>query len=252
MRLDILCKGGFPSDGYSFARLFGYLHTFGCKYTNYFHITIRLVRIYADYYIILTDLRGFMRLRNNIFAEAFDYLKREKGIKTQKRLAELMGVSEDTITRILKDRTEVTEDIITKLQTASGCIFNLQWLRGEDAFNMLASDAAEAELRKNESKQNEIDPASLANAAISAYVESISTLKQTISKMEVQHERELSDKNARIVELENTIKDKITIIKAREARIVELERQLSAASSSDLSKYPFGIGVADERKRQMK
>lgn len=81
-----------------------------------------------------------MRLRNNIFAAAFDYLKREKGIKTQKSLAELMGVSEDTITRILKDRCEVTEDIITKLQTASGCIFNLQWLRGEDAFHMLASD----------------------------------------------------------------------------------------------------------------
>ena len=240
-----MCKGGFPSDGYSFARLFDYLHTFGCKYTNYFHTTIRLVRICADYYIILTDLRGFMRLRNNIFAEAFDYLKREKGIKTQKRLAELMGVSEDTITRILKDRTEVTEDIITKLQTASGCIFNLQWLRGEDAFNMLAIDAAEAELRKSESKQNEIDPASLANATISAQIE-------TISRMEVQHERELADRDARIVELKNTIEDKITIIKAREARIVELERQLSAASSSDLSKYPFGIGAAEERKRQRK
>jgi transcriptional regulator with XRE-family HTH domain len=78
-----------------------------------------------------------MRLRNNLFAAAFDYLKREKGIKTQKRLAELMGVSEDTITRILKDRCEVTEDIITKLQTASGCIFNLQWLRGEDSTHML-------------------------------------------------------------------------------------------------------------------
>ena len=51
-----------------------------------------------------------------------------------------MGVSEDTITRILKDRTDVTEDIITKLQTASGCIFNLQWLRGEDPYNMLAGD----------------------------------------------------------------------------------------------------------------
>lgn len=81
-----------------------------------------------------------MRLRNNIFAAAFDYLKREKGIKTQKSLAELMGVSEDTITRILKDRTDVTEDIITKLQTASGCIFNLQWLRGEDPNHMLAFD----------------------------------------------------------------------------------------------------------------
>jgi transcriptional regulator with XRE-family HTH domain len=81
-----------------------------------------------------------MRLRNNIFAAAFDYLKREKGIKTQKRLAELMGVSEDTITRILKDRCDVTEDIITKLQTASGCIFNLQWLRGEDSTHMLVAD----------------------------------------------------------------------------------------------------------------
>jgi transcriptional regulator with XRE-family HTH domain len=81
-----------------------------------------------------------MRLRNNLFAAAFDYLKREKGIKTQKRLAELMGVSEDTITRILKDRCEVTEDIITKLQTASGCIFNLQWLRGEDSTHMLIED----------------------------------------------------------------------------------------------------------------
>lgn len=79
-----------------------------------------------------------MRRRNNIFAAAFDYLKREQGVKTQKELACRMGVSEDTITRILKDRTDVTEDIITKLQTASDCIFNLQWLRGEDV-PMLAS-----------------------------------------------------------------------------------------------------------------
>ena len=84
-----------------------------------------------------------MRLRNNIFAAAFDYLKRNTDIKTQKELAHRMGLTENTITRILKDYTEVTEDIITKLQTASGCIFNLQWLRGEDAFHMLASDLEE-------------------------------------------------------------------------------------------------------------
>ena len=67
-----------------------------------------------------------------------------------------MGVSEDTITRILKDRTEVTEDIITKLQTASGCIFNLQWLRGEDPDHMLIDDAsADAELVNQDSMVNE-------------------------------------------------------------------------------------------------
>lgn len=79
-----------------------------------------------------------MDLRNNRFAAAFDELKRNHGIKTQKELAKRMGVNENTITRILKGYTEVTEDIITKLQTASGCIFNLQWLRGEDD-TMLAS-----------------------------------------------------------------------------------------------------------------
>jgi plasmid maintenance system antidote protein VapI len=80
-----------------------------------------------------------MRLRNNNFAAAFDEMKRRGIVKTQKELAHKMGVSEDTITRILKDRTEVTEDVITKLQTASGCLFNLQWLRGESNI-MLAED----------------------------------------------------------------------------------------------------------------
>ena len=224
-----MCKGGFPSDGYSFARLFDYLHTFGCKYTNYFHTTIRLVRICADYYIILTDLRGFMRLRNNIFAEAFDYLKREKGIKTQKRLAELMGVSEDTITRILKDRTEVTEDIITKLQTASGCIFNLQWLRGEDDEPMLAADIGNKNMHQSASI---IDPGSAINAALAAKDETIDTLK------------------ARIVELKSTIADKEDMIKARDARIVELEQKIAKMQFSDIDNYPFSIGAAEERQKR--
>jgi transcriptional regulator with XRE-family HTH domain len=163
-----------------------------------------------------------MRLRNNIFAAAFDYLKREKGIKTQKRLAELMCVSEDTITRILKDRCEVTEDIITKLQTASGCIFNLQWLRGEDSTCMLAKDMLSVP------EPQPIDQSSLVNAAIAAKDETIDSLK------------------SRIADLQRTISDKEEIIKAREARIVALERQLASASMSDIERYPFTIGAAED------
>lgn len=181
-----------------------------------------------------------MRLRNNIFAAAFDYLKREKGIKTQKKLAELMGVSEDTITRILKDRCEVTEDIITKLQTASGCIFNLQWLRGEDPNCMLMEDLAYYkqhqeerlvfERNTQENEQTGIDQSSLVNALLAAKDETIDSMK------------------SRIADLQRTIADKEEIIKAREARIAELERQLAAASTSDLSRYPFTIGAADKPK----
>lgn len=170
-----------------------------------------------------------MRLRNNIFAKAFDYLKREKGIKTQKRLAELMGVSEDTITRILKDRTEVTEDIITKLQTASGCIFNLQWLRGEDDEPMLAADISNKNMHQSASI---IDPGSAINAALAAKDETIETLK------------------ARIVELKSTIADKEDMIKARDARIVELEQKLAKIQISDIDNYPFSIGAAEERQKR--
>ena len=165
-----------------------------------------------------------MKLRNNIFAAALDYLKRNTDIKTQKELARRMGVTETTITRILKDYTEVTEDIITKLQTASGCIFNLQWLRGEDSEHMLAVDVVETP----KESQPVIDQSSMVNAIIAAKDETIATLQ------------------ARIVDLERTIADKDTIIKDREARIVTLEHKLSAYTTSDLDNYPFSLGVADD------
>ena len=121
-----------------------------------------------------------MRLRNNIFASAFDELKRNHGIKTQKELARRMGVSEDTITRIMKNRTEVTEDIITKLQTASGCIFNLQWLRGEDPFHMLAKDVENSPKPSDEP----IDHSSLVNAMLAAKDETIAAKDETISSLQ--------------------------------------------------------------------
>jgi transcriptional regulator with XRE-family HTH domain len=183
-----------------------------------------------------------MKLRNNIFAAALDYLKRNTDIKTQKELARRMGVTENTITRILRDYTEVTEDIITKLQTASGCIFNLQWLRGEDSEHMLAVDVVETP----KESQPVIDQSSMVNASLSAYIQLTNRLTDDLKKKEIEMQERLAEKDARIAELKNTISDKDTIIKDREARIVALERQLAAAATSDLDNYPFSVGVADD------
>ena len=183
-----------------------------------------------------------MKLRNNIFAAALDYLKRNTDIKTQKELARRMGVTETTITRILKDYTEVTEDIITKLQTASGCVFNLQWLRGEDSEHMLAVDVVETP----KESQPVIDQSSMVNASLSAYIQLTNRLTDDLKKKEIEMQERLSEKDARIVELKNTIADKDTIIKDRESRIVALERKLSAYATSDLDNYPFSVGVADD------
>ena len=80
------------------------------------------------------------KTRNNNFAAALDYLKRQSKEKLyQKDLAEMLGVTENTISNIINYHTVVSEDIITRLQTISGRVFNLQWLRGQSDV-MLAAD----------------------------------------------------------------------------------------------------------------
>ena len=170
-----------------------------------------------------------MRKRNNIFAEAFRWIKKNvEGIKYQKDLAARIGVSEDTITRIMRDQTEVTDDFLCKFNEAFDNVFNYQWLRGEDNEPILA-----AELGKSNPHPSAptIDNGSAINAALAAKDETIETLK------------------ARIVDLQRTIDDKVEIIKARDARIVDLERQLAVATTSDITRYPFKVGVAEEREQ---
>lgn len=164
-----------------------------------------------------------MRLRNNIFAAAFDELKRNHGIKTQKELARRMGVSEDTITRILKDRTEVTEDIITKLQSASGCIFNFQWLRGEDPLHMLAKDFDE----QNQQDKEPIDHSSLVNAMLAAKDETVAAKDETISSLKSQ---------IKALQKELVAKDEI---------IALLRQQLATYQSQNRILYP---SMVDEDK----
>lgn len=174
-----------------------------------------------------------MRKRNKIFAEAFKWIKAHrdnegKGVKYQKDLAALVGVSEDTITRIMRDQTEVTDDFLCKFNEAFDNVFNYQWLRGEDNEPMLA-----AELGKSNPHPSApmIDNGSAINAALAAKDETIETLK------------------ARIADLKDTIAAKEEIIKARDARIIALERQLAAATTGDLSRYPFTMGAAEDNKQ---
>lgn len=174
-----------------------------------------------------------MRKRNKIFAEAFKWIKAHrdnegKGVKYQKDLAAIIGVSEDTITRIMRDQTEVTDDFLCKFNEAFDNVFNYQWLRGEENEPMLAADLGKSNPHPSAPM---IDNGSAINAALAAKDETIETLK------------------ARIVDLQHTIADKEDMIKSRDARIIALERQLAAATTGDLSRYPFTMGAAEDNKQ---
>lgn len=167
--------------------------------------------------------------RNHIFAEAFDYLKRTQGIKTQQELAEKMKVTPDTVSRIIKARTDVTEDAITRLQTASGCIFNLQWLRGESDV-MLAVDLKKNGNTAEAMSQLSPDMSSLINAIIAAKDDAITSLK-----------RELASKD-------ETISTKDALIKTLQQQVSDLRTQLAIQKGlSDGHPYPTGVAERDQR-----
>ena len=171
-----------------------------------------------------------MRLRNNIFAEAFKWLKKNwDGIRYQKDLAAKIGVSEDTITRIMRDQTEVTDDFLCKFNEAFDNVFNYQWLRGEDPLHMLEVDVIETRLEKEEPH---IDQSSQTNAIIAAYIEAVSQLKERIKEKDAT----IAEKDERIAELKAHNRD--------------LRQQLNKYENSDIDRYPFPIGAADGDKHK--
>ena len=200
-----------------------------------------------------------MRKRNKIFAEAFKWIKahREnegKGVKYQKDLAVLVGVSEDTITRIMRDQTEVTDDFLCRFNEAFDNIFNYQWLRGEDNEPRLAADLGKS--NPQQSAQSVIDPSSMVNAIIAAYNSSLATKDELLSAKEetiTGLKRELRDKDELISAKEETITSLKRELRDKDELIISLRQQLLQfqqlqRQQSTLSPYYNSTGVADDKK----
>ena len=178
-----------------------------------------------------------MRKRNKIFAEAFKWLKAHKdnegkGVKYQKDLAALVGVSEDTITRIMRDKTEVTDDFLCKLNEAFDNVFNYQWLRGEEEEPMLA--AVPDKGNPHQSAQV-IDSSSMVNAIIAAHNGALAAKDELIKSKEETIEslrRELRTKDELIISLRQQL-----------LQLQQLQRK-----QSHISPYPYPTGVADDKK----
>jgi transcriptional regulator with XRE-family HTH domain len=158
---------------------------------------------------------------NGYFLEAVRRLK-ARGY-SQKDIVKAAGLSQNAISKIKTGQNNAGDDTINKLCTA----FNLNpdfFYRGSQQFSL-------EEKTHQAPPVPMIDNGSAVNAALAAKDETIETMK------------------ARIADLQRTIDDKVEIIKAREARIVDLERQLAVATTSDITRYPFKVGVAEEREQ---
>ena len=195
--------------------------------------------------------KDFDPKRNHIFAAAIDELRRRENKRlSQKEIADRMGVTEDTISRIMRLHNQVTEDVITRLQTASGCIFNLQWLRGESDV-MLAADADKAPEADNLHKSTHIDQGSLMNATIAAQQTSIESLKRELAKAEESSKRELAAKEETISALRGQLATKDTLIESLQQQVADLRAAIEQNKKGNYGNYPFTPGVADEGRKAL-
>lgn len=156
---------------------------------------------------------------NGYFLEAVRRLKAQG--YSQKDIVKAANLSQNAISKIKTGQNNAGDDTISKLCTA----FNLNpdfFYRGSQQFTL-------EEKTHQAPPAPMIDNGSAINAALAAKDVTIETLK------------------ARIVDLQRTIADKEDMIKSRDERIIALERQLVAATTGDLSRYPFTIGAAEDK-----
>ncbi len=95
-----------------------------------------------------------MRSSKDIFALVWQYLKQKHGIKYQYELAKLLNVDQDTITRIKRGYSEISPDIIYKLQNLTDNAFNIWFLKGNENEPMLAKDKEQEKKAEPEGSMN--------------------------------------------------------------------------------------------------
>lgn len=215
------------------------------------------------------------KLKNANFMKAFKYVA-DKLKMNQGQLAEAIGSKSAYISNFSSGIRPVPEETIDALVNISAKIPNGQifreYLLGNSDIMLLANvtdeemiaakrratdpdyDVIQERLKEKEKQLDAniaqnlpyIDPSSQLNATITAYVQLANRLSDDLKKKEIEMEERLAEKDVRIAELKDTIAAKEEIIKARDSRIIELERQLAVATTGDLSRFPFKVGVAEE------
>ena len=154
--------------------------------------------------------------------EVYAHLRAHHGIHTQLELAKVIHVTRPALSSAMNgNEAYLTKNLFQKICAAFPGVFNLNYLLTGEGSLLTTEEEAHNEKLYN---PQPIDQSSLVNALLAAKDETIDSLR-----------RELDAKN-----------ETITL---QRSRIADLERQLAAATTGDLSRYPFTMGAAEDNKQ---
>lgn len=200
---------------------------------------------------------------NEPFLRAFNYLLDENYASTKGELCKMVGIEPGLISRYSNGIKKVSVDTMNALARVSGGRLYINYMLGKSKYMLIENVPDDEILNANNpdreviDEQNKtagnnsstLDPSSVINSLIANHTRQINDYEERIKAKEIEMAERLAEKSATIAALQRTIADKEEIINTRDDRINELERKLAAATTGDLSRYPFKVGVAEELKQ---
>lgn len=167
-----------------------------------------------------------MKLSNELFIRAIHWLYENEGVKGQKELSELTGITETTLSRIMNDKVQQPSIItIQKLMRAFPGVFNPSYFSGQSSY-MLMEDYLN--IRPDiEKPKRSVQPSEM-NIAIEGY-------KKALEQSQIA----IDSKNSEIESLKQVI--------STQSELIASLRQQIASYNIQPDKYPFPIGVAEKK-----
>jgi len=187
--------------------------------------------------------------------EVYKHLFAHYGITSQKHLAEVLKVQRTGLSSAFNGNVaNLTDNLFKKICAAFPGVFNLDYLlTGKGYLLTVEEDVKSTELENanrqmpTQSSVTEIDSSSIMNAALSAQMQTIESLKSENATLIEAHARELKTKDDLIQSLRDQLAAKDQIIAEQKARLIDYRRIIDSHNS--ISDYPFPVGVAEQKRK---
>ncbi len=184
---------------------------------------------------------------NAPFLRAFNYLAGEK-MMNQKQFAKVIDAESAYISALKSGTKRVGADYMARLAAAfmehfkDGQHLNMDFLLGKSEY-MIQENVPDKEVLENISRgaNPDYDVMQKAKAASPASAEPAANIPDMSSVFNAA----LAAKDETIASLKRELDAKNETITLQRSRIAELERQLTAATTSDISRYPFTVGASE-------
>jgi transcriptional regulator with XRE-family HTH domain len=186
------------------------------------------------------------KLKNELFRVAVDYLFMEKKVGSQKELAEKIGITEPSLSRVMNGGRTVSDKTIYKMNEAFGGIFNMAYFRGEDQLCMLMEDLIY--YKQHPEERLVFEKPKVISTQIPTTSDLSILIEKAVEKATAYADKTIAALENQVERYEKELDAKSEEIKRLQARIHELEAFTTVIRTDDpLRNYPFEVGVSEKK-----